>query len=70
VIRLVLQEPGTRGAIAVAELTKIRTAIQRRTGGLTALLDQLGSSEDLGWELARVRYAMVAGEDKRGAYAK
>jgi WD40 repeat protein len=32
VIRLVLQELGIRGAIAVAELTKIRTAIQRRTG--------------------------------------
>ena len=31
VIRLVLQEMGTPGALAVAELTKIRTAIQRRT---------------------------------------
>jgi WD40 repeat protein len=31
VIRLVLQELGTPGAIVVAELTKIRTAIQRRT---------------------------------------
>ncbi|GAB4392406.1 MAG: hypothetical protein Tsb0032_07930 [Kiloniellaceae bacterium] len=32
VIRLVVQEMGTPGAIAVAELAKIREAIQRRTG--------------------------------------
>lgn len=32
VIRLVLQQMGTPGAIAVAELAKIRAAIQRRTG--------------------------------------
>jgi WD40 repeat protein len=36
VIRLVLQELGTPGAIAVAELAKIRTAIQRRTGTTVA----------------------------------
>ena len=36
VIRLVLQELGTPGAIAVAELTKIRAAIQRRTGTAVA----------------------------------
>lgn len=36
VIRLVLQELGTPGALAVAELTKIRTAIQRRTGTAVA----------------------------------
>jgi WD40 repeat protein len=36
VIRLVLQELGTPGALAVAELTKIRTAIQRRTGTTVA----------------------------------
>jgi DNA-binding beta-propeller fold protein YncE len=32
VIRLVLQEGGTKGAIGVAELAEIRAAIQRRTG--------------------------------------
>lgn len=36
VIRLVLQEMGTLGAIAVAELAKIRAAIQRRTGTAAA----------------------------------
>jgi uncharacterized caspase-like protein len=36
VIRLVLQELGTPGALAVAELTKIRTAIQRRTSTAVA----------------------------------
>jgi WD40 repeat protein len=36
VIRLVLQELGTHGALAVAELTKIRTGIQRRTGTAVA----------------------------------
>jgi hypothetical protein len=36
VIRLVLQEMGTPGALAVAELAKIRAAIQRRTGTAVA----------------------------------
>jgi WD40 repeat protein len=36
VIRLVLQQMGTPGAIAVAELTKIREAIKQRTGTSTA----------------------------------
>jgi WD40 repeat protein len=36
VIRLVLQEMGTPAAIAVAELAKIRAAIQRRTGTAAA----------------------------------
>jgi WD40 repeat protein len=36
VIRLVLQQMGTPGAIAVAELTKIRDAIKQRTGTSTA----------------------------------
>lgn len=36
VIKLVLQEMGTPGAIAVAELAKIRTAVLRRTRAVTA----------------------------------
>jgi WD40 repeat protein len=36
VIRLVLQELGTPGALAVAELAKIRAAVQRRTGTAVA----------------------------------